>query len=93
MSWSVSALGKPKAVAVKLAADLANIDRMNMENPEQLAKNNAAATIAATLAVYPDNQIVRVEASGSQYAPNGVPDPLRISTHSLKIENLGAILE
>lgn len=91
MSWSVSALGKPAAVAAKLELDFKRISKM--EEPEQSVKDNAAASVAATLAAYPPNMLVRVEASGSQYSPSGAAAVERISTHSLKIENLGPIIE
>lgn len=67
MSWSVSAIGKPAAVATKLAADFA---RIKCTEPEETIKNSVAVAVAAGLAVYPANTVVRVEANGSQSTPD-----------------------
>jgi hypothetical protein len=93
MSWSVSALGKSDAVAKKLVIDFASLDNMKMDEPEQHVKNNAADSVARILAAYPKNLCVRVEASGTQYAPNGASNPERVGTHTLKIDHLGSFVE
>lgn len=67
MSWSVNAIGKPAAVAAKLAKDFANV---HCAEPEESIKNAVASAIAAGLAVFPPNMAVQVVASGSQYAPD-----------------------
>ena len=90
MSWSVSAMGKPAAVAAKLAADFARMQPM--AEPEESVKNNAAASIASALAAYPSNFLVRVEANGSQYRPNNDAAEC-VNTHTLKIESLGTLVE
>lgn len=63
MSWSVSAVGKPRAVAAKLAEDF---NRIKCSEPEESIKNSAASAIAAALSAMPDEYAVRVEANGSQ---------------------------
>lgn len=67
MSWSVSAMGKPAAVATKLAADFA---RIKCTEPEESIKNTVASAVATGLAAFPPNQAVSVEASGSQSSSN-----------------------
>jgi len=93
MSWSVSGIGKPRALAVKLAAQFAALDGMNMADPEQFCKNNAAMSVAATLAAFPANRLVRVEAWGSQYTPDREKPDERLHTHMLKIDDIGTIIE
>ena len=68
MSWSVSAIGKPAAVAAKLAEDFA---RINCAQPEHTIKNAVAIAIEAGLRAYPESYAVKVEASGSQSASTG----------------------
>ena len=63
MSWSVSAVGKPVAVAEKLAKDFAKIQ---CQEPEETIKNHVAAAIAAGLSAFPPMLTVSVRASGSQ---------------------------
>jgi hypothetical protein len=64
MSWSVSAIGKPEAVAKKLAEDFANITYCG---PEELAIKDAIADcVAKALASTVPNTAVEVHASGSQ---------------------------
>jgi hypothetical protein len=67
MSWSVSAIGKSAAVAAKLAKDFTAI---KCTEPEETIKNKVAEAVAAGLAAFPVGMAVRVEASGSQYAPD-----------------------
>lgn len=70
MSWSVSAVGRPAAVAAKLAKDIASIKCME---PEETIKNGVGTIIAAALAAYPESYAVTVSANGSQgpgYDPN-----------------------
>lgn len=81
MSWSVSAVGKPAAVAAKLAEAFA---KNRCVEPEETIKNKVAEAIASALAVYPPNLAVRVEAGGSQHAvDHSKPTEL---TNSLKVE-------
>lgn len=89
MSWSVSAIGKPAAVAAKVKADLAVI---RCQEPEETIKNHVGAAIEAGLAAFPANYAVRVEANGSQYAPD-YQKPAEVQNQlSVKIEPLGVFL-
>lgn len=63
MSWSTSAVGKPAAVAAKIAADIA---RIKCIEPEEAIKNKLGEAIAAALAAFPPESAVSIEANGSQ---------------------------
>jgi len=90
MSWSVNAVGKPAAVAAKLAKDLANI---RCSEPEETIKHSAATAIAAALAVYPPSWAVLVAASGSQHAPDSTkPDEL-VNGFFFKVEPVYGFIE
>lgn len=90
MSWSVSAVGKPAAVAAKLAADFA---RITCNEPEASIKNNTATSIASALAAMPGSCAVQVEASGSQYVPDASKPEVAINTLSVKIVPLYGFVE
>lgn len=64
-SWSVSACGKPAAVAVKIQSD---INAYKCIDPEESVKQAAGAAIAAALAAQPEGAHVQVIARGSQTA-------------------------
>lgn len=92
MSWSVSAIGKPAAVAAKLAGDFARIPPM--QEPEETGKNAAATAVAAIVPAFPDSHVVRVECNGSQYTPDSSKAPdKKVNQLTVKIETLGAIIE
>ncbi len=92
MSWSVSAIGKPVAVAAKLAGDFARIPPM--QEPEETGKNAAASAVAAIVPAFPDSHVVRVECNGSQYTPDSSKAPdKKINQLTIKIDTLGAIIE
>ncbi|MGH7744962.1 MAG: hypothetical protein ACREQ5_09190 [Candidatus Dormibacteria bacterium] len=82
MSWSVSAIGRAGAVAKKIAEDLAKI---TCAEPEETVKNHAASAVSAALAAFPEDYVVKVEASGSQTHPNwpskegGMVNQLRVN--------------
>ena len=92
MSWSVSALGKPAAVAAKLAGDFARIPPM--QEPEETGKQAAANAVAAIVPAFPDGTLVRVECNGTQYTPDSgkAPDK-KINSLNIKIESMGSIVE
>lgn len=76
MSWSVSAVGKASAVAVKIAKDFA---ATKCSEPEETIKNGVATIVAAALAAYPDTYAVTVTANGSQspgYSPDAPGTPM-----------------
>jgi hypothetical protein len=62
MSWSVSAVGKPAAVAVKLEADFNNITYL--KSPEDELKKAAAGLVIAAVKAYTGTSVVTVTASG-----------------------------
>lgn len=90
MSWSVSGIGKPDALAAKLASDFSKITPMS--EPEETGKNAALAAVAAIVPAYPSTVLVKVECNGSQYQPNK-DEPKYVNSLSIKIESLGSIVE
>jgi hypothetical protein len=67
MSWSISAIGKPAAVAAKLAAEFA---KNSCSEPEESIRQSVATIVATSLRAFPPDHAVRVEASGSQSCPD-----------------------
>lgn len=63
MSWSVSAIGKPTAVAAKVRNDLG---RIKCVDPEENVKNHACALLESALGAQKAASCVKVEASGHQ---------------------------
>ena len=63
MSWSVDPIGKPTAVAKKLAEDFANNPCME---PEETIRQAVAGIVATALPSFPAGYGVRVDASGSK---------------------------
>lgn len=87
MSWSVSAVGRPKAVAEKIAADL---KRITCVEPEEQIKNKLGEAIALALAAFPAESAVSVEMNGSQYSPGpGVAS----NTFSVSLKPIYGFLE
>ena len=68
MSWSVSAIGKPGAVAGKLAKQF---EQVKCQEPEETIKNTVASAVATALAAYDPDTPVKVSASGSQSTDSG----------------------
>lgn len=62
MSWSVSAVGKPVAVAAAIEQQFAG---SACAEPEETVRQSARAAIAAALKAQRDDSIVQVVASGS----------------------------
>ena len=87
MSWSVSALGKPAAVAAKLAKDFVS---HKCNEPEETVRQAVATAVATALKAYPSSSAVRVEASGSQNG-NGPNDV--VNTLTVKIEQVYGFIE
>ena len=90
MSWSVSAIGKPTAVAAKLAAQFAGIKCME---PEETIKNTVASAVAVALKAYPASYAVKVEASGSQSTDSSKPPGEATNSLSVKIEPIWGFCE
>lgn len=62
MSWSVSAVGKPAAVAASIESQFA---ASQCAEPEETVRQSARAAIAATLKAQREDSAVQVIASGS----------------------------
>jgi hypothetical protein len=88
MSWSVSAVGKPAAVAVKLAGAFTTNKCME---PEETIRQQVGQIIAKALEVFPADTAVNVSASGSQQSPKG--DGKFINQLSVKIEPIYGFAE
>lgn len=63
MSWSLSAVGKSRAVADRVAKSIAD---SKCSEPEETIKNAVGAALATALAAFPEGMAVKVVASGSQ---------------------------
>ncbi len=90
MSWSVNAVGKPLAVAVKLAKDFAG-NKCN--EPEETIRQIVGTAIAAALKAYPETHAVKVDASGSQQGGSTGPQPTYVNQLSVKIEPIYGFVE
>ncbi len=91
MSWSVSGIGKPVALAEKFRKDFAAMSPCSL--PEETVRLNIAASIDPILYAYPPNLVVKVEANGSQFTPDNKKPDERINFVNLKIENWGRLVE
>jgi hypothetical protein len=77
MSWSVSAIGKPAAVAKKMAEEFAKNPCIQ---PEETIRQAVAGIVATALSSFPNNYAFRVDASGSQSSSDAG------TTHSLSVK-------
>lgn len=78
MSWSVSAIGRPVAVAAKVAAEISSYKCID---PEEGVKQAVAVALAAALAAQDPATVVKVTASGHQsgvLASGGTNNTLRV---------------
>ncbi len=87
MSWSVGAVGKPKAVAAKLAAEFA-ISRC--AEPEESIRQLAGSAIATALGSFCETCAVKVEAGGSQNTVDSKPVS---NSLNVKIEPIWGFVE
>lgn len=90
MSWSVSRVGKPAAVAAALAKDFAAI---KCSEPEETIKNSVATAVAAGLAAFPPSLAVKVVASGSQYSPDSTKPNEKQNQLSVVLEPIHGFVE
>lgn len=91
MSWSVVTIGKPAAVAAKLADDF---QKNPCSEPEETIRQAVAKIVATSLAAFPPNYAVRVEASGSQSCPDSSKAPKEFTNQlTVKIEPIGGFVE
>lgn len=63
MSWSLSVIGKPKAVAEKIAADFASMG--DLHEPHTSIRQQASELLAVLLASQQDDVVVEVIGHGS----------------------------
>lgn len=90
MSWSVSAIGKPVAVAAKVAKDFA---AYKCAEPEETIRQMVGTAIAAALKAYPETHAVKVDASGSQQGGSTGPQATYVNQLSVKIEPIYGFVE
>lgn len=91
MSWSIGAIGKPAAVAAKLADDFS---KNPCSEPEETIRQSVASIVATSLAAFPPNYAVRVEASGSQSCPDFSKAPNEKTNQLIvKIEPIWGFIE
>lgn len=90
MSWSVSAIGKPAAVAEKLAAEFVKYKCLE---PEETIKSHVANAVAAALAAFPLNSVVEVSASGSQSRAETGPPVLATNQLTVTIKPIFGFVE
>lgn len=91
MSWSLVLKGMPQLVRAEAATRLAAI---KCPEPEEQIKNAVAAIIDATLAVYPPDQPIALEAAGHQYSPSNPEGgaPFHMNNVVLKLEPIYGFL-
>jgi hypothetical protein len=90
MSWSVSGVGKPEALAAKLAKDFAG---NKCSEPEETIRQLAASAIAKALEVFPKDKVVSVSASGSQQGGSTGPQPTYVNQLKVEINPLYGFVE
>lgn len=82
MSWSVAAIGRPKAVAESVAKQLAAIKCVE---PEETMKNKVAEIVSAALHAMPEGTAVSFTGNGSQTFKN-YDKPEEGATNYLQLE-------
>lgn len=82
MSWSVSGVGKPRALAAALATQISNA---KCSEPEESIKSKVGEIISAALGAMAEGTAVEVTASGSQSFID-YNNPELGATNSLRIE-------
>ena len=87
MSWSVSAVGKPKAVAADIESQFQSMSACTQ--PEETAKHHVRTAIAILLAYQSDQSPVKVSANGSQ----GQEGTKFTNTVNFQFESLHRFLE
>jgi hypothetical protein len=91
MSWSFSAIGKPAAVAKKIADEL---EKYPCSEPEQSIRHKVGEALQVALAAFPGNAAVQIDASGSQSTQSGANEPnTAINNLSVKIQPIYGFVE
>jgi len=93
MSWSFTVIGRVRAVASDVANKITNDEVSVIAEPERQLRRDVGDLIAKTLAPYPENVAVHVEASGSQWTPDLKAPAEAINQINLKIEVLYGFVE
>jgi hypothetical protein len=94
MSWSVSAVGKPKAVAASIAAQFATSHKC--AEPEESIRQSTASTLAAAIEAQDPDSAVSVSAGGSQsekYGPDGKRTGVFTNSLSVSVQPLYGFVE
>jgi hypothetical protein len=76
MSWSVSAIGKPAAVASKVAADLSSYKCVE---PEETIKQTAGQALIAAINAQDPDSVIQVTASGQSGTAPKLNNTLNVS--------------
>ena len=88
MSWSASAIGKPKAVAENIEKQCT---AYKCPEPEETIRQGAAGLVRTALEAFPEGMAVKVDMSGSQSTGS---DPTKATnTLSVKIEPIYGFVE
>ena len=93
MSWGVSGVGKPVALAAKLATEFS---KNPCCDPEESVRQAAGAVIAACLAAQDPNSVVTVMAGGHQstvYGTDGNATGQYQNTLNIKIDPIYGFVE
>ncbi len=95
MSWAVSAVGKPAAVAAAIESQFAALDAYPCKEPEESIKQAVRQALKQAIAAQKESAAVRVLASGSM--SYHMPDPATVvveyNTLSVSVEPLYGFVE
>jgi len=84
MSWSFSVVGRPKAVA---AACRAEAEKSPCAEPEESIRKTTLELAALSAENHTDDNVVKVEASGSMYSQDGACHQNQVSLSVRTIYN------
>ena len=87
MSWSFTAVGKPKAVMDKASKEMLSSTLME---PEKIIRQAVFNILITSLSAMPDDSAVNIAANGSQWKRD---DGTALNNLSIKIEPLYGFVE
>jgi len=87
MSWSFTAVGKPKAVMDKASKEMLSSTLME---PEKTIRQAVFDILITSLSSMPDDSAVKIETNGSQWKRD---DGTALNNLSVKIETLYGFVE
>lgn len=90
MSWSVSAIGRPAAVAAKLEKEFS---MYKCAEPEESIKQAAKGVVLAAVNGFPEDALVLVQASGHQQSGETKGTDKAQNTLQVKIEPVYGFIE